>query len=145
MALSMVSEQEITVNAAAMTRPLTVQQYKSQIAQSMWGDNLMIIGLTRCFKKDISVIRHNSARTFLAAGGERDGVLPSSVWVAHRAELHYYGVIRSGAAPLADADGLGRTGSCPLCTEQFTCGVCKYTQAKAQQKEKEDTANEMAA
>ena len=134
------------------------------MANNAWGDQLMLVCLARCFNRDITVIGYNSARTFLTKGGEVDGVLPDSVWIAHRAELHYYGVKKVSLGSVYTAEGrdeedvrslerfatkakvrdalfssLGRTGGvdgeCPICTDKFTCAVCSHLQSKQQHRD----------
>jgi hypothetical protein len=82
----------------------------------MWGDNLMVTLLSQRFSVSISVITTDSARTWHADGSEFDGVVAESVWIAHRGELHYYGVIRASSLPAIDLE-------CPLCTPNFTCAL----------------------
>ena len=122
MALQTATEEEL--QAAAISTGLSVIQYKTNMVKSLWGDELMLVGLTRVFHQDITVIGRNSARTFLASGGDIEGTIENAIWIAHMAEFHDYGIHRAGSL-----DQLGRTGgfsgSCPLCTAQFTCLSCE--------------------
>ena len=88
----------------------------------------MIALLARCFKKIITVISKDYARTYLADGTEDDGVVEGAIWIAHHSEFHYYGVLRA-------KDSFGRTGGfsgdCPLCTMAWECGTCAHQRSLA--------------
>ena len=86
---------------------MTVQAYTKGMMRNLWGDNLMIACLARTFGRDISIISRTYVRSFLAAGGEAQGVTKGSLWIAHRGEEHYYAVVRAennmgGMVPVSD-------------------------------------------
>ena len=98
MALSMASEEELSVAAASTGEGIPVQEYKTQMQSNLWGDNLMISMLCRCFKVSIAVITNQASRTWFAYGTEAAGADLEAIWIAHRGEWHYYGVERAAAA-----------------------------------------------
>ena len=63
-------------------------------AFSGYGDNLVIVVLAKHLGKAVSIIGTESSRTFRPDGSEAPGVEADAVWVAHRPELHFYGVVR---------------------------------------------------
>ena len=101
LALNMAGLEDL--EAAALTTPgedgmpLTVEQYVDGMRRGLWGDMLMIGCLARCFRKDITVVTASSVRTFAAEGGDMDGPLHDAIWIGHRVEDHYYGILRAAA------------------------------------------------
>ena len=100
-ALNTAEPQEIEIAAQGSGEEgLTVPEYIEAMIHSGWGDNLMIAMLAKSFQKDITIISVDGvARTYFAAGGEVCGTHPTSIWVAHHSEWHYYGVVRAGSRP----------------------------------------------
>ena len=104
----------------------------------------MIALLTRVLQVDLTVfssIPGSGARTWYRDGTEAEGVGPATIWVAHEAEFHYYGVLRKGAHGLpVDHEEVARakvrrelglvSDSCPICTAAFTCAVCDHNHKK---------------
>jgi hypothetical protein len=111
MVFSLATPEQIRIAAVGSgTQGLTDAAYIQSMMSDGWGDNLMISLLSKCFKKDITVLTCRSARTFFADGNEQDGTSPTSIWIAHHSEFHYYGVLRgnqvvavSPAAVVVDA------------------------------------------
>ena len=103
MAVNEATEEQLALAAATNDPPMSTAEYKRGMRNGDWGDNLMLACLSRAFKKPISVISKDTARTFLP-DGEVPGVLEEAVWVAHYAELHYFGVRRVGREPRSDAE-----------------------------------------
>ena len=84
---------------------LTIERYVEGMRRGLYGDNLIISLLARGFQRGITVIRPDYIRTFLADGGEQEGVLEGAIWIAHYGEDHYFGVLRAGAGPSASTRG----------------------------------------
>ena len=91
--LAMASQDQLDL---AKDETETVGEYVSRMSKRGWGDNLMIVLAAVAFDKPISVISATHARTCWPNGDETPGVHHTAIWVAHRGELHYYGVIRPG-------------------------------------------------
>ena len=113
MALSMASREQLQL--AAQTLRVSVQEYVEGMAKADWGDNLMIILLSITFQKPVTVVGQNIVRTYYPDGTEKPEGDDNAAWIAHRGELHYYGILK--------VDELGRTGDCPLCTAAMRCAI----------------------
>ena len=91
MALNMATPNEIELAAKGVGKQgVPVDKYKSQMATSGWGDNLMIAVLARDLKRSITVISESSSRTFTAYGEELDGADEYAIWVAYLQDFHYF-------------------------------------------------------
>ena len=99
---------------------MTVDEYVKGMLGGLYGDNLVVALLAVEFQRNIVVINKDSARSFLLAGGEQQGLVPDAIWVAHLSEQHYFGVIRGavvGAERASEASGE------PLSSSQSTRGM----------------------
>jgi hypothetical protein len=116
MAVNMATQEQIEI--AAISAHMSVEDYTAGMSRGEWGDNLVLATLAASFKTSITVVSQNSARTFYGTGGEQQGVCqdPHTVWIAHYAEWHYFGIIRSDSEPVEDA---------PV-HEAVPCGLCSF-------------------
>ena len=64
-----------------------------------------------------------TAERIVAAGRSSKGKLPTPSLSVFLPEKHYFGIHRAGVLPSADPLGIVDP-ECPLCTSEFTCGVC---------------------
>ena len=90
LAVNEATEEQINVAALSAGTGMTPDAYREGMRRGQWGDNLMLVCLAKVFNRPITVISRESARTF-HAGGEFDGTMDEAVWIAHFAELHYFG------------------------------------------------------
>ena len=109
MALARATRQKLEIAALCMRSGVSVEEYVAKMPTADWGDNLMVILMAVTFQRPIIVVGLNMVRTYGPNGSETQGPSEADdvVWIAHRGELHYYGVWKT--------DRLGRVGDCPLC------------------------------
>ena len=88
------SASEEQLGAASASMGITVREYKDRMSRSEWGDELMIVLLSAVFDKAITLFKTDSVATVYPNGSRTVGADRSSLWIAHRAEVHYYGVLR---------------------------------------------------
>ena len=98
-ALRIASQEQLEI--AANSQHCNVAEYVARMQRDEYGDNLMIVLLAVCFDQPITVIEAESVRTWWPDGREECSADHSALWIAHRPELHYYGVIRASASTAA--------------------------------------------
>ena len=72
LALSTATPEQLQMAAAGTgQKGMAVEEYAKKMAQDAWGDNLMMALLARCFRKAVSVIASDIARSWLPDGSEQ--------------------------------------------------------------------------
>ena len=98
------SPEQLTM--AACSQNVSADEYVQRMCVGDHGDNLTLVLLATCFDRAITTIGLTYVRTWWPDGREADIPEPSALWVAHRPEKHYYGIVRA-------ADGLAQEQESP--------------------------------
>lgn len=97
--LTLPTQAEFELISQSLDPPLSVEEYKAKMATtSGYADALVLLTFARTFQIGISVIGPSSSYKFLGNGGEQQGVVDGTHWVAYRPQEHYYGILRDATS-----------------------------------------------